>query len=83
MQISNLGDIYVLLLHGRIDPNEDMTAMGFNGPKLGPFKSIHFTYATHVRCMDVHGEELWLEYHEDMLVHEGKFYGDFEIATNF
>jgi len=76
--------IYLLLLHGRDDPNEDMEYMGYEGPLLGPFKAIHCTYTAHVNCIDEHGEMvLELVYHEDMLVHDGKFYGDFEIAADF
>jgi hypothetical protein len=47
----------------------------------------HFTYATHVRCFpkgsEGDSEALELCYHDDMLMHEGKYYGDFEIAASF
>ena len=55
MSTEDLGDIYLSLLHGRNDPEEELSEWGFAGPMLGPFKSIHFTYTTHVRCLDVRG----------------------------
>jgi hypothetical protein len=72
---------YILLLHGRNDPAEDMADWGFTGPRLGPFETIHGTYAAHLKCYREAVEVLELRYHEDMLTHEGKFYGDFEIAS--
>lgn len=36
--------IYLQLLHGRDDPDEDMDDWGFSGPKIGPFDWAHFTY---------------------------------------
>jgi hypothetical protein len=79
--------VYLKLLHGRDDPAEEMRDWGFTGPTLGPFEAVHFTYATHVRCFpqgsDGDSEALELCYHDDMLVHDGKYYGDFEIATWF
>jgi hypothetical protein len=79
--------VYLKLLHGRDDPRQQMNDWGYDGPVLGPFEAVHFTYATHVRCFpqgsDGDSEAMELCYHEDMLVHGGKFYGDFEIATSF
>jgi hypothetical protein len=58
---------------------------GFDGPVLGPFEAVHFTYTTHVRCFPrgSDAEALELRYHADMLVYDGKYYGDFAIATSF
>jgi hypothetical protein len=55
---------------------------GFVGPILGPFQAVHFTYKEHIRCIaDAEtGAEIELGFHDDMLVHDGKFYGDFEIC---
>ena len=58
-----------------------MTAWGFTGPILGPFEAVHFTYKEHIRCIDANaGTELELGFHDDLLVHNGKFYGDFKIC---
>jgi hypothetical protein len=79
--------VYLKLLHGRTDPNEQLEDWGFDGPVLGPFEAVHFTYTTHVRCFpkgsDGDAEAIELCYHDDLLVHDGKYYGDFEIAAAF
>ena len=79
--------VYLKLLHGRTDPDEQLKDWGFDGPVLGPFEAVHFTYATHVRCFpkgsDGDAEAIELCYHDDLLVHDGKYYGDFEIAASF
>jgi hypothetical protein len=79
--------VYLKLLHGRNDPNERLEGWCFDGPVLGPFEAVHFTYATHVRCFPQgsggDAEAIELCYHDDLLVHDGKYYGDFEIAASF
>jgi hypothetical protein len=79
--------VYLMLLHGRDNPDQQMDDWGFTGPVLGPFEAVHFTYATHVRCFpkgsDGDAEALELTYHDDMLMHDGKYYGDFEITASF
>jgi hypothetical protein len=74
--------VFIHLLHGRNDPEQDMTDWGYAGPVLGPFEAIHFTYKEHIRCIANArtGAELELGFHGDLLVHGGKFYGDFEIC---
>ncbi len=74
--------VYVHLLHGRHDPEEELTGWGFAGPVLGPFEAVHFTYLTTINCIESArtGERLELKIHGDMIEHEGKFYGDFEIC---
>jgi hypothetical protein len=79
--------VYLKLMHGRATPDQQMNDWGFDGPILGPFEAVHFTYTTHVRCFpkgsDGDAEALELCFHDDMLVYDGKFYGDFEIAAAF
>ena len=79
--------IYLKLLHGRTHPDEQLEDWGFDGPVLGPFEAVHFTYATHVRCFpkssDGDAEVIELRYHDDLIFHDGKYYGDFEIAASF
>lgn len=76
--------VYLKLLHGRNDPDQDMNGWGFDGPLLGPFATIHFTYKEHIRCVTADGHEaLELGYHEDLLAYDGRFYGDFEVAADF
>ena len=77
--------VYIKLLHGRDDPDQDMQDWGFAGPLLGPFEALHFTYRNHIRCISNSAteEELELGFTDDMLTYEGKRYGDFEIAAEF
>ena len=74
--------IFIHLLHGRDEPDEDMHDWGFTGPILGPFECVHVTYRDHFRCIRSAetGEEIELRFHDDLLVHDGKFYGDYEIC---
>jgi hypothetical protein len=77
--------VYIKLLHGRDDPDQDMQDWGFAGPLLGLFEALHFTYRNHIRCISNSAteEELELGFTDDMLTYEGKHYGDFEIAAEF
>lgn len=76
--------VYILLLHGRDDPNEDMKDWGFHGPTLGPFAAVHFTYKEHIRCIadSAREEEIELGFCDDLLAYQGKYYGDFEIVSD-
>lgn len=74
--------IYLYLIHGRKDPQEDMQDWGFRGPTLGPFAAIHVTYLSSLRCFKDDGSELEIKFHEDMIEHGGCFYGDFEITSD-
>ena len=75
------GGVWLHLLHGRTDPDQHMSDWGFVGPVLGPFAAIHVTYKEHIRCITDSATEAELElgFHEDMLVHDGQYYGDYEI----
>lgn len=75
--------VYMRLLHGRLDPDEHMNGWGFDGPVLGPFAAVHFTYINQIRCI-MHGteEDIEFEVHDDLLVYDGKYYGDFEIVSD-
>jgi hypothetical protein len=80
--MTTVKQVFIHLLHGRDNPDQDMQDWGFVGPILGPFEAIHFTYRYHVRCITDSGcgDEVELRFHEDLLVHDGKFYGEFEIC---
>jgi hypothetical protein len=77
--------VYLKLLHGRDNPNQDMEGWGFCGPVLGPFKAVHFTYRDHISCIHdgAVGRTTELGFTDDMLTYEGRYYGDFEIAAEF
>ena len=73
--------VYMRLLHGRLDPDERLKTWGFDGPVLGPFQAVHFTYKEHIRCIrDDTVMDMELSFHDDLLVYDGKYYGDFEIV---
>jgi hypothetical protein len=79
--LQEVNRLYVHLIHGRKDPDEQPEDWGFNGPTQGPFEWVHITYLTHMRCGRADGSEVEFKFHEDMLEHEGSYYGDFEITT--
>ena len=56
--------------------------MGLHRPVLGPFEAVHFTYKEHIRCIRdaATDDEIELSFHGDLLAHDGRFYGDFEIC---
>lgn len=87
--------VYLQLLHGREDPDQDMDDWGESGPALGPFKWAHFTYLTFTTLGWEDGE-MWVDdnfsadacylmppnslcRHDDMLYWNGVFYGDWEF----
>ena len=74
--------VYLYLIHGRKDPEQQMNGWGFNGPTLGPFVAIHVTYMSSLRCIRDDYSEFELRFHQDMLAHDGAFYGDFEITSS-
>lgn len=76
--------VYIFLLHGRNDPDEDMKDWGFLGPTLGPFVAVHFTYKEYIRCIADSSceEEIELGFCDDLLAYQGKYYGDFEIVSD-
>lgn len=73
--------VYMRLLHGRNEPRERLKDWGFDGPVLGPFDAIHVTYRRHIRCIrDDTVMDMELDFHDDLLVYDAKYYGDFEIV---
>lgn len=75
--------LYLRITHGRNNPNEDLEDWGFDGPHIGPFHWMHGTYFTTFRLgtEDESGREAELHLHGDLLVVEGKFYGDWTVIA--
>jgi hypothetical protein len=73
--------VYLRLIHGRRNPGENLNDWGFSGPTQGPFEAIHVTYLSSLRCIREDLSELELKFHGDLLVHDGCYYGDFEISA--
>lgn len=78
--------LYLRLLHGRIDPEQDMDDFGFDGPYIGPLKCAHFTYCSTVSLVFADGTETGplpdelLGFEGDMIRFGGAYYGDYEVA---
>jgi hypothetical protein len=59
-----------------------MDDWGFIGPVFGPLSAVVMTYLNHIRLYGLNGiDELWINTHDDMVVWEGDYYGDFEIVV--
>jgi hypothetical protein len=43
-----MAQLTLKLFHGRGTPFEQLNDWGFDGPVLGPFESIQFTYGTFI-----------------------------------
>jgi hypothetical protein len=82
--------MYLGLLHGRNHPEECMNGWGFNGPSIGPLSWYHTTYAMTIRLsflraqdaakyFDESGREFDLQLDGDLLVFNGKYYGDWTV----
>lgn len=68
--------VYINLFHGRHSDVEEIDGWGFNGPVLGPFKYVHFTYGQHIKTET----NFNLGISSDGFVkYLGAFYGDFSI----
>lgn len=71
--------MYLMLFHGRENPDQDMDDWRFNGPIIGDV-NISWTYHT-IKIHDPRdGDFFFLPIHDDMVVLNGKYYGDFEVV---
>lgn len=86
----NRPGLYLGLLHGRDHPQQQMNDWGFNGPMIGPLQWFHTTYACTIRIafesasdgdryFGEAGTDHELELSDDLLVFEGKYYGDWTV----
>lgn len=72
---------YLRLFHGRKDPDQSMDDWGENGPYIGPLDGFGWTYGN-LRVFDKHGDDfefLSKKMHDDMILHDGMYYGDIEF----
>lgn len=85
-----LPGLYLGLFHGRLEARKKMDDWGFDGPMIGPLKWFHTTYACTLRIAFERGEdakryfgthqtEQFLTLDGDLLVFEGKYYGDWTV----
>ena len=86
-----MSHMYLKLYHGRTDPEATLGDWGTDGPEIGPLESVQGTYATELKLrfanpidavtfnLDPHFP--CLEYANDLIHHQGVFYGDFQVFT--
>lgn len=73
-----MAQLSLKLFHGRNTPYEQLDDWGFDGPALGPFERVQFTYGT----FTVHTaeDEIQLTTVNELLFYDGKFYGDATVC---
>lgn len=83
--------LYVSLFHGRDRTDAVMEDWGYPGPMIGPIKNFSVTYKEHVQIFfdtqelateffpDSRDMSAELAYVDDMIMYEGKYYGDFTV----
>lgn len=77
--------MYLKLFHGRADSNEELHDWGFDGGFIGPLQFAHMTYMTDLKLQTYchkrreAGEQFYLLTHDDMLMFEGMYYGDWSV----
>jgi hypothetical protein len=77
--------LYLQLLHGRVDPSQDLQDWGSEGPVFGPLQYVHTTYAREVKFSyaDKSEREGWLTVtKDDLLYYDGVYYGDWSAFTD-
>lgn len=79
--------MYLALIHGRSDPDQDMDYWGETGPCFGPLSYAHITYNQSIN-IGAYGVEDGtgpmfngdpMHFHSDMLYYDGMYYGDWEM----
>ena len=81
--------LYLAVFHGRPHATDSMDDWGSNGPLFGPLEFVHTTYAATVRIKFAtrQDEAIYFQHpafpdahdltvHEDMLLYNGVYYGD-------
>ncbi len=80
--------MYLRLIHGRKQPDEELEDWGPNGPYIGPLRWCHITYLSSINicAMDDEnggtgpmftGDPMYLD--NQYIVYNGMYYGDFEL----
>jgi hypothetical protein len=68
------------LTHGRNSPDDVLDDWGFDGPCLGPFEFLAFTYGSlRLGTLD---PQFFLETVDDLFFYDGQFYGDAIVSTD-
>lgn len=70
---------YLRLFHGRTNPGQDMEDWGPDGPYIGPFSAVTWTYGELKLHTPDNFEHLDKKMDGDMILYDGMWYGDFEL----
>jgi hypothetical protein len=71
---------YIFFYNGRHSSDEELDDWGFNGPVVGPYSRIAFTYGCHIKAIDEKEKITDFTIGTEGLVEVlGAFYGDFII----
>ncbi|MBI9018785.1 MAG: hypothetical protein JEZ07_16155 [Phycisphaerae bacterium] len=75
--------LYIKLLHGRADPNQDMQIKGNEGPTLGPYECIEGIYTSWIKLIKPDGSCDMLKYFGDMVLYNGVYYGQWQVFIQY
>lgn len=87
-------NVYLSLYNGEDNPSDfdgDRDEMGFNGPVLGPFEWVAFTYGTHIKLgekFDIYIAALHIDFSlppfddNGLIPFLGSYYGDMCISPS-
>jgi hypothetical protein len=79
-QLKPATGLYLQLLHGRNQLDQEMTDWGFDGPTLGPLKFVQGIYLDHLRIEYAETEQsIRIEYTEDCLIYDSKYFGQYTV----
>lgn len=77
-----LSGFYIMMMHGRSSPDENLDDWGSDGPVIGPFTWMHVTYqATWRLGVDESGDDVEMHFVADLLYYDGVYYGDWEVVS--
>ncbi len=80
IQPTSPAGLYLQLLHGRDQLDQEMTDWGFEGPTLGPLKFVQGIYLDHLRIEFAETEQsICIEYTEDCLVYNNQYFGQYTV----
>lgn len=71
--------LYLHLYHGRTSPDQELNDWGEDGPYVGPISFVTWTYGYLKLQTDIDTHFLHEKQEDDMVHHNGKWYGDFEL----
>jgi hypothetical protein len=68
---------YLMLWHGRVNPDEELSTWGENGPVFGPFPFFQMTYGIEIKFAKEDGHRLSVVH--GLVYYDGMYYGDWSF----